>query len=309
MSSFLESSAFFGVAVSLVAYGLGCLLQKKWKCPLFNPLLISIIITIALLAVSNMDYDVYYSGAKYLSYLLTPATVCLAIPLYEKLDLLKQNKAAILLGIASGVLTTLLCVLAMGLIFGLNHAEYVTLLPKSITTAIGMGVSEELGGYVTLTVAVIIITGLMGNMFAPMVCRVFHITDPIAKGIAIGTSSHAVGTAKAMEMGQVEGAMSSLSIAVAGILTVVGASVFVQFICIQHRRRRLVPAAILLFQERCQNHLLLLHAHFVIKSSGIAVFAQGHQLHTVCPLRLCPLTRSLIQSRPNAAASCFRTHI
>lgn len=202
MSSFLESSAFFGVAVSLVAYGLGCLLQKKWQCPLFNPLLISIIITIALLA----------------------------IPLYEKLDLLKQNKAAILLGIASGVLTTLLCVLAMGLIFGLNHAEYVTLLPKSITTAIGMGVSEELGGYVTLTVAVIIITGLMGNMFAPMVCRVFHITDPIAKGIAIGTSSHAVGTAKAMEMGQVEGAMSSLSIAVAGILTVVGASVFAQFI-------------------------------------------------------------------------------
>lgn len=230
MSSFLESSAFFGVAVSLVAYGLGCLLQKKWKCPLFNPLLISIIITIALLAVSNMDYDVYYSGAKYLSYLLTPATVCLAIPLYEKLDLLKQNKAAILLGIASGVLTTLLCVLAMGLIFGLNHAEYVTLLPKSITTAIGMGVSEELGGYVTLTVAVIIITGLMGNMFAPTVCRVFHITDPIAKGIAIGTSSHAVGTAKAMEMGQVEGAMSSLSIAVAGILTVVGASVFAQFL-------------------------------------------------------------------------------
>ena len=113
MSSFLESSAFFGVAVSLVAYGLGCLLQKKWKCPLFNPLLISIILTIVLLAVSNMDYDVYYSGAKYLSYLLTPATVCLAIPLYEKLDLLKQNKAAILLGIASGVLTTLLCVLAM----------------------------------------------------------------------------------------------------------------------------------------------------------------------------------------------------
>ena len=136
MTSFLESSAFIGVAVSLVAYGLGCLLQKKWNCPLFNPLLISILITIVLLLITDMDYDIYYSGAKYLSYLLTPATVCLAIPLYEKLDLLKQNKAAILLGIVSGVLTTLLCVLAMGLIFGLNHAEYVTLLPKSITTAI-----------------------------------------------------------------------------------------------------------------------------------------------------------------------------
>ncbi len=229
MNSFLESFAFFGVAVSLVAYGLGCLLQKKWKCPLFNPLLISIIITIAFLA-CNRDYDEYDAGAKYLSYLLTPATVCFAIPLYEQLELLKKNWHAVLIGILSGVLSSLGAILGMAVLFRFSHAEYVTLLPKSITTAIGMGVSEELGGYVTLTVAVIIITGLMGNMFAPMVCRVFHITDPIAKGIAIGTSSHAVGTAKAMEMGQVEGAMSSLSIAVAGILTVVGASVFAQFI-------------------------------------------------------------------------------
>lgn len=144
MTSFLGNPPLsLGIAVSLVAYGLGCLLQKKWNCPLFNPLLISILITIVLLLITDMDYDIYYSGAKYLSYLLTPATVCLAIPLYEKLDLLKQNKAAILLGIVSGVLTTLLCVLAMGLIFGLNQAEYVTLLPKSITTAIGMGVSKS----------------------------------------------------------------------------------------------------------------------------------------------------------------------
>ena len=130
----------------------------------------------------------------------------------------------------SGVLTTLLCILAMSLMFGLSHEEYVTLLPKSITTAIGMGVSEELGGYVTLTVAVIIITGVLGNIFAPLICRVFRIREPIAKGIAIGTSSHAVGTAKAMEMGEVEGAMSSLSIAISGLLTVVGASVFAQFL-------------------------------------------------------------------------------
>ena len=118
----------------------------------------------------------------------------------------------------------------MSLLFGLSHEEYVTLLPKSITTAIGMGVSEELGGYVTLTVAVIIITGVLGNIFAPLICRVFRIREPIAKGIAIGTSSHAVGTAKAMEMGEVEGAMSSLSIAISGLLTVVGASVFAQFL-------------------------------------------------------------------------------
>ena len=228
--SFFENSVFFGVVISLLAYGAGSLLQNRFKLALFNPLLISVAATIAVLAAAGIDYDVYYSGAQYLSYLLTPATVCLAVPLYEKLEVLKKNWRAILIGIVSGVLTTLLCILAMSLMFGLSHEEYVTLLPKSITTAIGMGVSEELGGYVTLTVAVIIITGVIGNIFAPLICRVFRIREPIAKGIAIGTSSHAVGTAKAMEMGEVEGAMSSLSIAISGLLTVVGASVFAQFL-------------------------------------------------------------------------------
>ena len=228
--SFFENSVFFGVVISLLAYGAGSLLQNRFKLALFNPLLISVAATIAVLAAAGIDYDVYYSGAQYLSYLLTPATVCLAVPLYEKLEVLKKNWRAILIGIVSGVLTTLLCILAMSLMFGLSHEEYVTLLPKSITTAIGMGVSEELGGYVTLTVAVIIITGVLGNIFTPLICRVFRIREPIAKGIAIGTSSHAVGTAKAMEMGEVEGAMSSLSIAISGLLTVVGASVFAQFL-------------------------------------------------------------------------------
>ena len=228
--SFFENSVFFGVVISLLAYGAGSLLQNRFKLALFNPLLISVAATIAVLAAAGIDYDVYYSGAQYLSYLLTPATVCLAVPLYEKLEVLKKNWRAILIGIVSGVLTTLLCILAMSLMFGLSHEEYVTLLPKSITTAIGMGVSEELGGYVTLTVAVIIITGVLGNIFAPLICRVFRIREPIAKGIAIGTSSHAVGTAKAMELGEVEGALSSLSIAISGLLTVVGASVFAQFL-------------------------------------------------------------------------------
>ena len=228
--SFFENSVFFGVVISLLAYGAGSLLQNRFKLALFNPLLISVAATIAVLAAAGIDYDVYYSGAQYLSSLLTPATVCLAVPLYEKLEVLKKNWRAILIGIVSGVLSTLLCILAMSLMFGLSHEEYVTLLPKSITTAIGMGVSEELGGYVTLTVAVIIITGVLGNIFAPLICRVFRIREPIAKGIAIGTSSHAVGTAKAMEMGEVEGAMSSLSIAISGLLTVVGASVFAQFL-------------------------------------------------------------------------------
>ena len=225
-----EQSVCFGVVVSLGAYGLGCLLQRRFHLALLNPLLISIAATILILVVAHVDYDVYYDGAKYLSFLLTPATVCLAVPLYEKLELLKQNWKAILAGILSGVLTTLVSVLAMSVLFHLSHAEYVTLLPKSITTAIGMGVSQELGGYVTLTVAVIIITGILGNVLAPLVQKLFRIHDPIAKGIAIGSSAHALGTAKAMEMGEVEGAMSSLSIAVSGLLTVVGASVFAQFL-------------------------------------------------------------------------------
>ncbi len=227
--TFFEQSVFFGVAVSLMAYGLGVLLQKKCRLALFNPLLISVIVTVAVLVTARIDYDVYYEGAKYLSYLLTPATVCLAVPLYEKLSLLKQNWKAIFAGIFSGVVTTLCSVLVMSRLFGLTHEEYVTLLPKSITTAIGMGVSEELGGYVTLTVAMIIITGIFGNVVAVAVCRLFRITDPIAKGIGIGSAAHALGTAKALEIGEVEGAMSSLSIVVAGLLTVVGASVFANF--------------------------------------------------------------------------------
>ena len=151
-------------------------------------------------------------------------------PLYEQLALLKKNYKAIALGIASGVIVSLGCVFVMALLFGLNHEEYVTLLPKSITTAIAMGVTEELGGYVTLTVAVVIVTGILGNMIGSFVFRIFRIREPIAKGVALGTSAHAVGTARAMELGDVEGAISGLSIAVAGLMTVVGASVFAQFL-------------------------------------------------------------------------------
>ena len=173
-----------------------------------------------------MDYDSYNNSAQYLSYLLPPATVCLAIPLYLQLDLLKKNIGAILIGVFSGVLASLGSVLAMTVLFGLNHKQYVTMLPKSITTAIGMGVSEELGGYVTITVAVIIITGVIGNMSAEFICKMFRIKSPISRGLAIGTASHAVGTARAMELGEVEGAMSSLAIVVCGLCTVVGASIF-----------------------------------------------------------------------------------
>ena len=191
--------------------------------------LIALIITIIVLAVSGVDYDVYNQGARYLSWFLTPATVCLAIPLYEQWSLLKKNYKAVVVGIASGVLTSLTTVLVLSKLMNLSHAEYVTLLPKSITTAIGMGVSEELGGYVTITVAVIVVTGVLGNIFGELICKIFRIKEPIAKGLALGSAAHAIGTAKAMEMGEIEGAMSSLSIAVAGILTVALSSLFAGF--------------------------------------------------------------------------------
>lgn len=229
MNEMLTSATFFGVSLSLLTYLLGMWLKKKFRFALFNPLLISIVITMLVLVACHVDYETYNEGAKYLSYLLTPATVCLAIPLYEQLGQLKRHWKAVFAGILAGVLTSLGCVLAMAVLFGLSHETYVTLLPKSITTAIGMGVCEELGGQVSITAAVIIVTGVLGNIIGEGVCRLFRIHNPVAKGVALGTSAHAVGTARAMEMGEVEGAMSSLSIAVAGLLTVIGASVFSMF--------------------------------------------------------------------------------
>lgn len=230
MKEMLSDSVFFGVFVSILTYEFGSFLKKKYRLAIFNPILISVALVMVILLVFRVDYGVYYEGAKYLSYLLTPATVCLAVPLYEQIELLKKHAKAIMGGILAGVLTSLITILAFALIFGFSHEQYVTLLPKSITTAIGMGVSEELGGMVTITVAVIIITGVLGNIIAEAVCKLFRIEEPVAKGIAIGSASHAIGTAKAMEIGEIEGAMSSLSIAVAGLVTVVGASVFANFI-------------------------------------------------------------------------------
>ena len=226
MSEFLGSSVFFGIFMTLAAYFLGLEIKKKTGLALMNPLLIAIVIMMLIVSFLKIDYSAYSAGTKILSNLLTPATICLAVPLYEQLSLLKKHPLAIFAGIASGVLTSLSCVFVLSLLFGLDHASYVTLLPKSITTAIGMGVSQELGGYVSITVPVILITGILGNIIAETVCRVLHITEPVAMGVAIGTASHAIGTSKAMEIGQIQGAMSSLSIVVSGVLTVLGASVF-----------------------------------------------------------------------------------
>ena len=226
MTELIQNCTTFGLFLTLGAYLLGLAMNKRFKSPLTNPLLLSLVIIIPVLLLCGIDYDTYYEGAKYISYLLTPATVSLAIPLYRQLDKLKKNMKAILLGIFSGVLTSGLTIAGLSLLFGLSHTDYVTLLPKSVTTAIGMSLSEELGGVAAITVTAIVITGILGNCLAPLLCRLFRITEPVAKGIAIGTSAHALGTSKAMEIGEVEGAMSGLSIAVAGLFTVAAAQIF-----------------------------------------------------------------------------------
>lgn len=230
MTELMVSSAFFGTVLSLLAYFAGTALKNKFKLAIFNPILIGVLICIAFLKITSVSYDSYYASAKYLGWFLTPATVCLAIPLYEQLNLLKENFTAIAVGIISGVLTSVLTVLILALIFNLTHEQYTTLLPKSVTSPIGMGIAQELGGIPSITVPVIILSGLVGNVIAEPFLKLIGVTNPVAKGIAIGSSSHALGTAKAMEMGEVEGAMSSLSIAVSGLLTVVAASIFGGFI-------------------------------------------------------------------------------
>ena len=226
MKELFVNSATIGVVISLLAYQIGIFLKNKTKKSICNPFMISIILVIAFLLIFDVDYDSYNQSAKYLSYLLTPTTVSLAIPLYEKLDLLKKHFCAIIVGILAGVFTSLISILGMSALFQLSHNEYVTLLPKSITTAIGISVSEELGGYVSITAASIMITGILGNILGEFICKCFRIKYAISRGLALGTSSHAIGTSKAMELGEVEGAMSSLSIVVAGLLTAVLASIF-----------------------------------------------------------------------------------
>lgn len=226
MNELVLSSATFGVVISLIGYFIGVFLKQKFKNPLLNPLLISIALVMVFILTLKIDYQSYNSSAKYLSWLLTPATVSLAIPLYVEIERLKKNIKAILISIFVGSLTSMGSIWLLSLLFRFDHAQFVTFLPKSITTAIGMSVSEELGGIVPITVAAIIITGILGNILGETILKIFKITDPVAKGLAFGTSAHAIGTSKAMEVGEVEGAMSSLAIVVAGIITVVGANFF-----------------------------------------------------------------------------------
>lgn len=223
MTETIVSFMFFGAALTIGAYAFASWLQKKLGWGFLNPIIVSALLVIGILLLLGIDYEDYAVDAGWISYLLTPATVCLAIPLYKQLTLLKKHWKAVVIGLVAGVASSAAGVTALAFAFGLNHAQYATLLPKSVTSAIGFGIAEELGGMPSLAVAVIVLTGVMGNIIARGLCRVLRITDPVAQGIGIGAASHAIGTAKALEMGEVQGAMSSLAVAVAGLLTVAAA--------------------------------------------------------------------------------------
>lgn len=229
MSEFYALSAYLPLALCIGFYLLGMVLRRRFRGGLINPLLVAILLCIAFLQISGMPYATFAEGTEPLSLLLTPATVCLALPLYRQWHFLRQYPGAILCAVTAGALTSMCTVLLLCRLLALDHTVYVTLLPKSITTAIGMGVAEELGGMVTITVAVIVVTGILGNLMGDLFCKVFRLTHPVAKGLALGSSAHAIGTAKAMELGEVEGAISSLAIVLSGLITVAGASVFAQF--------------------------------------------------------------------------------
>lgn len=223
MGEFLLESQFFGLFLSLAFFQLARWLNRKAGREVISPLLFATLLCIAVLLVFDIDFEVYNRGAQYLDVLLTPATICLAIPLYRQYELLRRNAVAVLAGSVAGVAAHMAGCLLMLAVFRLEAAEFITLLPKSITTAIGKSLSAELGGYPAITMATIMITGLFGAAIAPALLRLFRVRDPLAQGLAIGTASHAAGTSTAVQMGEAQGAASSLAIVVTGLLTVVTA--------------------------------------------------------------------------------------
>ncbi len=223
MSDFLANSAYFGLFLTLGCYWLFRALNRKLGREVFHPLLCTALVCIAVLLLGNLDYAVYYRSAQYIDFLVTPATVCLAIPLYRQYTLLRKNISAVAAGVAAGVAAHMLGCLLMLLLFRLEPAQYITLLPKSITTAIGKSLSQELGGYPAITMVCIMITGIFGAVAAPRILTLCRVTEPLAQGLAIGAASHAAGTSRAVELGDVQGAASSLAIVVTGLLTVAAA--------------------------------------------------------------------------------------
>lgn len=220
MNELLKESVFFGASLSIAAFWISAALRKKWDLPLFHPLLVSTALIIACLSIFRIDYETYEKGAGTLTYFLTPATVCLALPLYRQIKILKQHTSAIVVSISCGCASHLLILFILSRLFHLEEDLALSLLSKSVTTPIAIGITGEIGGIQAVTVAAVCLAGILGAAAGPALFKLLHITEPIAQGLGLGAASHAVGTSRAMELGEIQGAMSSLAIVVTGILTV-----------------------------------------------------------------------------------------
>lgn len=219
MTDFLSESSFFCVALTLVAFCVGSECQKRWNFPVFNPIIIASLLVMLVLWLLDIPIERYQSNCQFLTYFMTPATICLVISCYQQIKSLKMHLGAILIGTIGGTLSSLLSVWALCKLFGFDEVLTISLLPKSVTTAIGAVMSEQCGGIGALTTAVIIITGIVGNVAGPWLTKLFRLTDLIAQGTAYGTASHIVGTSRATEISPLVGAVSSLSLTFAGLIT------------------------------------------------------------------------------------------
>ncbi len=217
----LFASPFFGIALSIVAFSIGVWIQKKTGLVICNPLIIAIVLVSGVLLLFKIPYESYNEGGSIINMFLAPATSCLAVSVYTRMELLKKNWLPILAGCVVGSITSMGSVFLLCRLFGLDEAMTWSLLPKSVTTPIAVGIAESHGGISSITVAAVILTGIMGSILAPFLIRIFRVKDSMTAGLAIGACSHAVGTSKAIEIGETEGAMSGLAIGICGIVTVV----------------------------------------------------------------------------------------
>lgn len=230
MHELFSASTYFFTALTVIAYALAAACQKKLRMVVFNPILMSALAIIAFLTVLDIPSSVYQESCRVLSYLLTPATICLAISFYEQIDRMKKHLFPIAVGVLSGVICSIGSICFLSKLFALSDTILFSLLPKGITTAIGVALSEELGGIAAITTAAISITGISGNILMPTLCKWFHLKHPIAQGVAIGTSAHVIGTTRAFEMSEMAGAVGSLSLTIAGISTSVLLSFLAQYL-------------------------------------------------------------------------------
>lgn len=217
----LSVNPLFGLLLTLGSYAIGVKIQQKLKSPLANPLIIAALLSIAFLFAFDIPLEHYQNGSQYITLLLGPTTASLALSIYRQYPILKQNLIPVLAGTAVGSAVSMISVLLLCKLFRLEEIMAKSLLAKSVTTAIAIEITEQQGGLTSITVAAVVLTGIMGAVLAPYLIKLLRIQDRVAAGLAIGTASHALGTSKALQIGDIEGAMSSIAIGVAGLMTVV----------------------------------------------------------------------------------------